>query len=238
MNDASAQKTIVDNYGSKNGTSPVNLTSVSGKINTALSFDGSTQYATYDATGFPTGTANKSVTCWFKFTGTGNYTPWGYGTLANTKYFGMYFSGKKVGVSQYGDSLLSAADWNDGAWHHYTCVVTGSAYQIFVDSVSKGTRSMTTNTTLNTANIACFGDLTLKYPGSLDDLRFYSTALTQGQINIIYNGGTGTEEEAFTITTTGGSITRTVNWAYQSAETQFPWGTNSNPGAPMLCNVT
>jgi hypothetical protein len=62
-----------------------------------------------------------------------------------------------------------------------------------------------------------YTDNGFKFTGSLDDIRIYSGVLSRLQINEIYNSGSGLETDLLgIITTTGGSITRTVNWALAS----------------------
>lgn len=98
-----------------------------------------------------------------------------------------------------GDASLvsSVSGYNDGSWHHVLGTWDGSNASIYVDGTNRGSASK--GGVLNDSGYIfdsirigrILGSYTGGYfPGKLDELAIWSTALSTDQISEVYNGGT------------------------------------------------
>lgn len=145
-----------------------------------------------------------SIEFWFKTTNT-----FGSGSLY---YQGSALIGGEVGgvVNDFGISIISAGrlcagtgnpdgaifpatSYNDGAWHHvvFTRKKSTGAEELWVDGVSKGSRTGNTNS-LNAASQLQFAANPTGFVGSMDEIAFYNVVLTSAQIINHYNSGIST----------------------------------------------
>jgi len=174
-----------------------------GKISGALSFDGSSQYATSTDTNFPSGNSARTAETWFKTSANLITNDWdiifayGTGTNGQTFSFGVSSSSdadcpvsNSLSVSQYGDALCGTTAVNDGKWHHATVVYNGSNYLLYVDGKLQKSGAMTTNTiNTGTSYIGRFNTGGLFFTGSIDQVRFFNYARSPAQIAWDYNKG-------------------------------------------------
>lgn len=98
---------------------------------------------------------------------------------------------------------------NDGNWRHVVGVYTGTQSLIYINSVLEGTPGAVTGDPSTGSATTYLGkaDFSSGFlnPGKIDDVRFYNRALTQTEIDRIYNAGTGTTDTSGTF---GGSTTK------------------------------
>lgn len=98
---------------------------------------------------------------------------------------------------------------NDGNWRHVVGVYTGTQSLIYINSVLEGTPGAVTGDPSTGSATTYLGkaDFSAGFlnPGKIDDVRFYNRALTQTEIDRIYNAGTGTTDTSGTF---GGSTTK------------------------------
>lgn len=178
----------------------------SGKISSALSFDGTSQ-AIYNSGGFlPAGSSARTITFWFKpntgmtdtnialgygctdtegsgcsSAGVGRYI----GAWANTSNIGMHL--ETYGIS--GPSTPSPVT----DWHFYTAVFDGGGHiTIYVDGSNPitTTPSITINTNSGKGLSVGSGGWGY-YNGSIDEVRIYNRALDAGEIDRSYNRNAG-----------------------------------------------
>lgn len=224
MNDNSANTTVADKTGKYNGTAQSNTCdiSVTGKINRALSFNGSSDWITI-GTGQPwdnlcSATNPLTLACWF-------YAyPIGYGNAAcflgkgNDPHF-FYFGMLTYGITEYGNNIVFAIKngansktlWVQSAdatrynetWTHYAVTYDGSkscsGVQLYVNGVNvsgeiilDGFEGVFSHTQPFSLGLG-YGDESTKCDGYLDDMRVYDRVLTSNEIFSIYNSGNGTE---------------------------------------------
>ena len=200
---SSTAGTTTDKSGSGNTGTLTNMSQktspVVGKLGPALKFDGTnyTDMGVASRTGVLNLASSLSVSAWLKIAHNApsallvNKTS-GPGTAGYELVLGL--GGNTGIVSLRTDSTNSVDSSNridDGAWHLVTATVTGSAGKIYVDSVLKGSNSITPTPTANSsasfqvgARAGVSGAV-----GSIDDVRIYNRALTAAEVTQLYNMG-------------------------------------------------
>lgn len=219
-NDNAANTTVTDDgTGANNGTGNVNTSnySVSGQINNAFEFNGTSEYVNIDALEVDIDSdTSGSFSFWFKS-----------GALDTTRCMcslgdadaGTYIrigvrSDDKVevifpssGVNQW--RMLSApSSLTTNTWYYLVITQDGTSPKMYLNSVDVTDITITTDITfwfaditaeLDSARIGCqisSGGNQLFFDGQIDDFRYYQNkALNQTEIDAIYNSGTGTEED-------------------------------------------
>lgn len=220
MNDNDATTDIIDNISSVNATNQQNTEDVTttGKINSALSFNGSTDYASipYDSV-FSSNTM--SVSLWIKrkqnisdvhtlifgdWLGAGSdisisSPSSGGGFVYDHLYFVWYASGAWNGLksTETTSNLLPLNEWvllsvvraSDGKPANAKMFINGAQ----ITTTTQGTAAPAS---INTgAYIAGSVAYTNCLECDIDDVRIYDYALSDSDINDIYNGGDGTEDD-------------------------------------------
>jgi hypothetical protein len=201
--DAVNSGTTPDNSGDgNNGTLNGSPSLVTGQIDNALSFNGTSGYvAVNGAAGEISPTGNYSISAWFKSTATGVAEIFGFGNSSNTTPLsslsigaaaagGIYFnlrdnSGTNIQAS-------STTPFNNGNWHFAVGTKNGSVFSAYVDGVLQASTTGSTGAaTFNTATIGALArtSVSLYFPGSIDDVRIYNTALSTSSITAIYDSG-------------------------------------------------
>ena len=217
MNDNAANTTVTDSQGNANGTfidaagdPNTDAHTTTGKINEALTFDGSDDYINCtDWAGFQFGASQDfSVACWFKTSTTGTLKRLvSWQNSASNPYWAV-----RIETSNYlrclfrdsGGTLGSATDSInvcDGDWHHVAVTMDrDGAMKIYLDG----------NYRVQDSNISDVGDLDADQPlvigcryegatvtqvmnGPTDDVRIYNRVLSSTEIKSIWNNGNGTE---------------------------------------------
>jgi len=200
MNDNAANTTVTESISANNGTSARNtsVTSVSGAVSTAMSFNGTNDYVTLPS-GFANYTSGITISMWVKPTsaaGSPRFFDLGNGNGSDNIWFGrnwytndmiyQVYNGGSAGTAIYARSVLET-----NVWQHI--VVTESATGAVViykngAVVGGGTTTVPNNLT-RTLNY--FGKTSLdsqKYNGYMDDVRIYNSTLTASQVADIYDG--------------------------------------------------
>jgi len=178
--------------------------SVSGKINRALNFNGTSDNIVIDShADFNNSTF--SFCAWLKHTSAaGNWdrvlskkstysATNGYEiTLNNTADSTLWVSGSS---GSFATSALQF-NWTDQLWHHIVVVYIGSTLRIYADGVNKTYSGSIASVVSNTQPLKLgpnVDDANTYWRGAMDDIRYYNIALSQSQVTSIYNNGLGTE---------------------------------------------
>ncbi|MFH0845895.1 MAG: LamG domain-containing protein [Patescibacteria group bacterium] len=187
-----ADKTPNSNDGTAtNG--PALTTGPTGKVNDALSFNGSNQ-----CINIPNSTAldNQTITisAWVNPTADGNYFIFEKGSV-NTQYSfffeGAYLRFRTMGAASYDLAIAkTTAGITNGEWHHVAATFDGTTKTIYVDGAYA--TSMTWANTISTNTwgsiIGCYGGTTPSYflNGKISGVRVYNRALSAEEINLLY----------------------------------------------------
>ncbi len=217
-NDDAANTTVTDDgTGANNGVGNVNTSnySVVGKINDAFDFNGSSEYVNLDAlaTDIASDTSG-SISIWVNsdsFSPTSKFLSITNSTVATQLVLGFNTSGNLsafyavAGVRVW--DIQNATVYSTGVWYHIVLVQDGTSPKLYVNSVDVTNITAAVqptywfnNATINSMRLGCrdynSGGNTLFFNGKVDDARYYQNkALTQTEIDVIYNSGSGTEAE-------------------------------------------
>jgi len=164
-------------------------------------FDGSTNYLLKTSpSNLPNGNVAKTVSGWFNHTQcTGANTTGVLGGFGNSAT-GAEFIVDPCGVSSYPYLLVLgwASDWItsvsrtpylDGKWHLATVTYDGTTTMFYMDgAVVASTSAMTWNTSTTRIVVGMETNLSSRqFNGRIADFRIYNRALSQAEIQAIYN---------------------------------------------------
>jgi len=206
--------TVSDMSGSGNTGTLVSLGTstapTAGKIGQALKFNGSSGNVSFaTGTNIPVGNSNYTLSAWIKPTSLGGYggiIGWGnYGTTNQVNAFRLTESGSCTGgqgVYNYwwGNDLKACTTLlTANAWHFVVAEFDGTTRKIYVDNtlIANDTPG-SSHSVPNTSNFkvgqtcpvsVCTGNGGEFFPGSLDDVRIYSRALSAQEIQQLYSMG-------------------------------------------------
>ena len=209
--DQSSGNTVYDSS-SKNNSGEVH-TSMSlsgngtlGKINRALTFDGSDDIVTIpDSDSFDFGTSSISITAWVKFesgafgrytviAGRGNFDIFELNKSSGDKLrMEMRYDDNSTIRAQESSASLTVAD----QWYHVAGIFNPSdgSFTFYVDGSSQGVSFLDAQTggTLKDSNeevyIGARNGSSLYMEGLIDDVRIYNKALTSSEVEALYNQG-------------------------------------------------
>jgi len=179
--------TVLDDSGNGNNGTIYGATQVNGVSGEALSFDGVDDYVNV-----PISSAPNIFTI----------TAWIYSTVSNREQhiaeftnMQFYVHSNRLGTSSW-SNVSGAATLTTKKWYHVVCVRDGSQVKLYLDGNLDGSGGM-----LGANPISPFviGDLynhagNYHFSGFIDDVRIYSEALTQAQIQQYYAEGLKTHQ--------------------------------------------
>jgi hypothetical protein len=172
-----------------------------GRIGGALEFDGGDDYV--EITGYKgvAGSYTRTVTAWIKTDAGGTFVFWG-DTVGNGRaWFNQVVNGV-VTVSVWGSQITGTTIINDYQWHHVAIVlpdvkdVDVQDILLYVDGNPETTNNGGSQLidTATTVDVILGGDhiggvYTASFCGLLDDVRIYSYALSEADIQVLANPG-------------------------------------------------
>ncbi len=189
------------NNGMVNGATLTN--DRSGNANNAFNFDGLDDYISATPT-LPTGSAPRTVSCWFK-TIAGSIPTSQYPNLQAMTGWGNPFSGAVLfpqfvqaptGKAYFesgssGNQLLSQNAVNDGIWHQIVTTYDGisSRVKMYIDATLQDSSAVVSlGTTSSFFGIGNVSWANVPFQGQIDDVGLWDRALTQQEIIDLYNG--------------------------------------------------
>ncbi len=190
-----------------------------GNANSAYSFNGTNNYISLSNTSALNFTSGGfSLAAWVNFTADNN------DVMIIAKHIPYYGNGYFLGVGHTGypsnvfnffvDSdirLKTAETYNDGKWHFVAGVYDGTTQYLYVDGVLKGSQQRTYSNT-NNIDITIGGLVGNSYfNGLIDDVRIYSRAISDSEIQTIINSDTAYPSAPVGITTTAGDAQATIS---------------------------
>jgi hypothetical protein len=168
---------------------------LAGDANTAATFDGSTGFA---RTGTPLAVgADFTLEAWVKPStpsATGSIVSLTSGASSRTLYLN---GGQLLGMADLSGSWPSYTIFGpnlDTSWHHVVFSVQGgTALRLYVDGSSAGAATVAARPTFSATAVIAWTDATWmsKFPGSIDEVAVYPTALSAARIATHYSAATG-----------------------------------------------
>lgn len=195
--DETSGTTAYDASGNNNNGTLTNSPTIttSGKINSALTFDGSNDYVNVPTSSSISITADITIAAWIKRGVTNqkgdilvrtNGSNWDY-------EFGIDDTGQDDKIFFYADApsfftQYSSGTISDTNWHHVAFTRSGSSTTLYIDGKQSGTSTASGAFNNNSTPVRIGGDGdTVYFNGTIDDARLYNYALTTEQIKTIMN---------------------------------------------------
>lgn len=156
----------------------------------ALSFNGSSAYVSANWNQL-TGNASRTLSLWFKTTGTSNANWLSWGTNNNNRLSQLGVNNGSVGYLGYANDLTTpVAAYADGSWHHLAVTFDGSLMKLYVDGVVKNFIYTLLNTGASSMiNIGRSITGAQYYNGALDEVRVFDYPLLDIDVTALYEGG-------------------------------------------------
>lgn len=196
MNDNADSNAVIDSMESYDGNSVRDTCDMTttGKIGGALSFNGTSDVITFNPSGFPSGSSARSLSVWV-YMATEDFSDAEaicyYGDTDQTNGFGLAYY--DMGKMKILSTIETDVDIVLDEWVNWIVTYDGTNLKLYKNSVLVFTSDPITLATLT--NLGQIGKTGVSYPfnGSLDSVIIFDKALTQNEINYIYNGGKGRE---------------------------------------------
>ncbi|MFB6213526.1 MAG: LamG-like jellyroll fold domain-containing protein [Candidatus Nanohaloarchaea archaeon] len=202
--DSGSGQTVVDDSGWNNdgtrGGSTSSETSdpswTTGKFDDALSFDGN-DYVDIPDSAAVTGSKARTVTAWYKVDEANSDSRGSIITLGKTGTDGEDFAmtlREGAGSGCWRAQLWGSADIDyciSGSytgWHHQTYTYNGSTFRIYYDGSLIKSKSRSLNTKIGSTNLGRWGGGPDYFAGKIDEVRVYSRALSQQEVQQLYQG--------------------------------------------------
>jgi hypothetical protein len=256
LNDNTTTTTVIDSVGNYNGalTNALNTSgsSITGKINGALNFDGINDYVNLMNAGslsnFAKNYSNYSFSVWVKTSdlpSSGNFDiinkyynhTNGYRAFSllilnglNQVYYCEY--GKDTGGTYRIKCLISPTVLANNTWYHMAVVGNSTNTTFYLNGAYNAQGESIDKLHAGTINITIghSPNTTDAFKGSIDDVRLYNRTLNQSEISYIYNSGTGTESEISFISYDNKTEILIANNTYNTSENaNITFTSNENP---------
>jgi len=211
LNDNAANTTVIASVGNNGTLAGGNTTAQvteSGKINSALHFDGSADYVNIGLQSF--NAVAGTICAWFK---ADDYTPATdrnivarnvSGNVAGDFLIRLRASDSKL-IGQIQDGVSSFSAYSDSAladtnWHHLFFVWSATETALYLDNVKQSVPAAGTTLSAHPTVGMAIGSgynagASLCWDGLIDDVRIYTHVLSEDERYFIYNAGAGTEYE-------------------------------------------
>lgn len=200
MNEDTTNKVVADSSGNgRTGASVQNTDQIyrAGKVNGAFDFDGSGDYIEIaNHADFNVGTGDISVFAWVNSDDDSSYQ--NIVSKANwTDDISFRLRGdNKLEIFIDYVNLISAIAVGINAWHFVGFTRKLGTTKLYIDGVERGSSASLTGSIDNVHNVSIGmrGNSSIHpFSGLIDNVMFFSAELTQDDVNILYNAGSGTE---------------------------------------------
>jgi hypothetical protein len=198
MNDNAANTTVIDSSGSShNGTAQqnTNVLYTAGKINGALTFNGTTDYV---AIGDIIGTGAYTKVAWVKLES--STMAYGHNILSGSPsqaFWAPNWYGNKLsaGHNSVWNQVQDSENLVPGAWYFVavTYDATAQTLTLYKNGTPVATGATTTPQPLTELSIGRYDNTATYLKGSIDNVMLFNRALTGNEIAALYNAGAGTE---------------------------------------------
>ena len=158
-------------------------------------FNGVTDNILATVASIPTNAQDRTLVLWEKLSGsttsTAFYVPAAWGLNNNNQAFGLLaWSVPKIWAVQFwgGGQDLNSTQSADNDWHQIACVLESNIAKFYYDGVLKASSLKITSTGFSQLFIGKGVEKTGTYfPGSIDDVRIYNRALSDGEVKALYD---------------------------------------------------
>ncbi len=199
----------------KNGPTLGATGALVGDANTAAGFDGVNDHVQVtNSTGIPVGASTRSVEAWFKTSSAARQVLFHYGSRVDTQEFGLWLDAGGTTMTAWGfggahDKVFTLpAAVNDGNWHQVVQTYSGTVLVLYIDGVALASQTATRATVMNMYGFGIGAVIDPSdtnsggfFTGSLDEVSFYTTVLSQTTVTDHYLLGTATVPEPVVHTT-------------------------------------
>jgi hypothetical protein len=222
------------------GNIPASTTyNVLGTNSLSLDFDGSNDFVALGGVAVA-GNAARTVEFWVKTTDTDGMMV-STGTASNSLAFNIRVLGGYLSFMGYGNDFNPSSGTliNDNVWHHIAVTYDGNNLTGYIDGVQEWTTTKVLNTTgqnnfMGKSNHAGFEAY---FAGSLDNARFWNSALSAVEISAIMteclSGSEANLTAAYTFNDGAGSSTLTdLSGSFNGTLTNMDPATDWNFGSP------
>ena len=197
INEASG--TLYDSTGNNNITTFTGSYGATGKLSNCVSFAGSTQYATVPNASHFTNTSggSLSINLWIYMT-TAHLTSTA-NLFGSPTTPGFYFPADQ-GTNQYDlRYYVTGNAFGDGTvttyaattWYMLTMVKSGGTVSFYRNGSLLGSSSTGNDATTSSTQYIGGDPSSEPFPGRIDEVGYWSRAITTGEITTLYNSGTG-----------------------------------------------
>ncbi len=172
----------------------------------------------FPATAFPAGATVRSTELWFKTSSAAKQALFRYGTGVSGQEYGLFIEAGGTTMTAWGHSGTNDKTFtmpyavNDGAWHHVVQTYNGTSLTLYIDGVALASQAATRSTVMDQYGFSIGavvrpgdGNSGLFFNGSIDEVSFYTSTLTQTDVTNHYQLGTVTVPEPV-VTTSGTAL--------------------------------
>ncbi|HWI30005.1 MAG TPA: LamG domain-containing protein [Microbacterium sp.] len=171
--------------------------------NAAAQFDGVNDHVQMTGTtGIPVGASVRSTELWFKTSSAARQVLFAYGSGGNTQQYGLWIDAGGASMTAWGfgngndKQFTMPAAVNNGAWHQVVLTYNGTTLTLYIDGVALTPQAATRGTVMSMYGFSVGAILNSTdgnyggwYTGSLDEVSFYTSALTQTDVTNHYQLG-------------------------------------------------
>jgi hypothetical protein len=198
LDDGTGSTSAADASGSGNTGALTNMDAgtdwVTGLIGGALAFDG-TDDAVSIGNAASVQLTTGTLAGWIKTADAGSSYR---GIVVKQHAYGMYLKDNVFMTYDFGTDTdpSTGVTLADNAWHHVAMTFTSAGTNgtvLYLDGVPRLTTTITVNNQTGTLNVGCSVSTCAEqwFSGLIDDVRLYDRALSQEEIDALYNGGAG-----------------------------------------------
>src|SRR5437773_753713 len=194
--DEGAGTTAADYSGNSNTGTLFNASWTTGKYGNALWFNGKNGYVTAPCSGLPAMNAPQTIAYWFTASRRSTSTEPVVSLADDAQQISIQagFKDCRIGAWQDPGSWLVAASQPSWTWHYIVYTFDGATHRFYVDGDEKGSSTIRPTAAAPTSlQIGRVRDGSDYLRGTVDELRVYSRALSQTEIQSLMNIAIGSQ---------------------------------------------